>query len=43
LQFLLRSVGRGLLQISAFGAGALSLDNQRAKGREATTNAAPAG
>ena len=33
----------GLLQIAAFGAGALSLDNRRAKGRETTTNIALAG
>ena len=33
----------GLLQIVAFGAGALSLDNRRAKGREATASVALAG
>jgi putative oxidoreductase len=33
----------GLLQIAAFGAGAISLDNRRANGREATTNLALAG
>ena len=33
----------GLLQIVAFGAGALSLDNRRAKGHEAKTNVALAG
>jgi putative oxidoreductase len=33
----------GLLQIAAFGAGALSLDNRRAKGGEATANVAVAG
>jgi putative oxidoreductase len=33
----------GLLQIAAFGAGAISLDNRRAKGGEATTNLALAG
>ena len=33
----------GLLQITAFGAGALSLDNRRVKGREAKTNVALAG
>ena len=33
----------GLLQIAAFGAGAVSLDNRRVKGREAKTNVALAG
>ena len=33
----------GLLQIGAFGAGALSLDNRRAKGVEATAKVALAG
>jgi len=36
-------IAGGLLQIAAFGAGALSLDNRRVKGREATTNVAVAG
>jgi len=33
----------GLLQIVAFGAGALSIDNRRAKGDETTANLSPAG
>jgi putative oxidoreductase len=33
----------GLLQITAFGAGAISLDNRRAKGGEAPANLALAG
>ena len=33
----------GLLQIVAFGAGALSIDNRRAKGDEITANLSPAG
>jgi putative oxidoreductase len=32
----------GLLQIAGFGAGAISLDNRFAKGREAMASAAPA-
>jgi len=36
-------IAGGLLQIAAFGAGALSLDNRRVKGREAKTNVALAG
>ena len=36
-------IAGGLLQIAAFGAGALSLDDRRAKGHEATTNVALAG
>src|SRR5271170_1305563 len=32
----------GLLQIAGFGAGAISLDNRLAKGREAMASAAPA-
>ena len=36
-------IAGGLLQIAAFGAGALSLDNRRVIGREAKTNVALAG
>jgi len=36
-------IAGGLLQIAAFGAGAVSLDNRRVKGREAKTNVALAG
>jgi putative oxidoreductase len=36
-------IAGGLLQIAAFGAGALSLDNRRVKGREGKTNVALAG
>ena len=36
-------IAGGLLQIAAFGAGALSLDNRRVKGGEARTNVALAG
>jgi putative oxidoreductase len=32
----------GLLQIAAFGAGAISIDNRLSKGREAVANVAPA-
>jgi putative oxidoreductase len=32
----------GLLQIAAFGAGAISIDSRISKGREAVANAAPA-
>ena len=32
----------GLLQIAAFGAGAISVDNRLSKGREAVANVAPA-
>jgi putative oxidoreductase len=35
-------IAGGLLQIAGFGAGAISLDNRLAKGREAMAGAAPA-
>jgi uncharacterized membrane protein YphA (DoxX/SURF4 family) len=33
----------GLLQIAAFGAGAISLDNRLSRGRVAVANVVPAG